>query len=170
MSDYSDAARGGGCPGAPPSRLQQRPRVARRICTGRRPTQGAPRRRWQGAGGRSTGWPRRGKVLQQARHCSLTPPFALNTRCARSDGFCYARLLESRQAWLGCKYPSAKQLFCQMKNPCILLRQRVTVLKRHGSCLLPCRKISKASGEKPTPFSQKCNLLSIVSCRVSLMS
>lgn len=87
VSDYSDAARGRGCPGTPPSRLQQRPRVARCICTGRRPTQGAPGRWWQRAGGRSTGWPRSRKALQQARLFSVTLPFAVNTSRARSDGF-----------------------------------------------------------------------------------
>lgn len=97
VSDYSDAARGWGCPGAPPSRLQQRPRVARRICTGRRPTQGAPGRWWQRAWGRSTGWPGRGKALLQARLFSVALPLAVNSRWARSASFAM------RASWKACR-------------------------------------------------------------------
>lgn len=61
--------------------------------------------------------------------------------------FCYARLLKSTQAWLGCKYPSAKAVVLPEEGSLHPFKAKSYRFERALILSLPCCKISKARGE-----------------------
>lgn len=123
VSDYSDAARGSGCPSAPPSRLASPAQHTRpHLHPPRGPTQSAPARRWQGA---ARAGPTPGQAALEIQECAAavwgdelntSAAFALCSGVNNLTGCAPRFLFVTGCSWkafkikLGLKYQSAKQL------------------------------------------------------------
>lgn len=132
VSDYSDAARGSGCPGAPPSRLASPAQHTRRISAAARPHPERARERVAGsreggrrASGRQGGaGPSPGPAAGRRRNASLQARGpAARVRSSRGPrrseqltGCALKLWFVTGSSWLlSHKYQSAKQLSCQKR-------------------------------------------------------